>query len=175
MRPPEWRDATLGHPAVGLPLAGLGCFILYQWALDMALWPVGIGAVIVLRAVALASAKRAKFLAWKRAWDSYDDTVPASRNRVGGNIVLAVLLLVMGLYMASHADQPGYRTGLALMLIIVVGGSIALLARRVFQRLAQHRSSRTNTVTICIRRPVVAVPSLAQAFNALPDYCQRLG
>lgn len=173
MKPPEWKDAVLGHPAAGLPIVGLSCFILYLWSNDMALWPAGIGAIISLRAVALASAKRYKYRAWKRAWDSYADT-PQRRAMPNKHIIgVTLCIVVIGLLMG----QPAQVQHAVALLGITAGVAILILLglRRLAQASGRRRTSRTQTVTICVRRPVFPVPTLEDAFRALPDHCLRMG
>ncbi len=175
MKPPSLKTTLLGHPLVCLPIIGIGCLLLYRWYLDAALWPLGIAALVAMNSSVNASGERMKYLSWKQAWDALGEASHSARSTIAGKFFASSVLVAMIVYMASHAEVAAYRTGLTLMAATAIGGGVILLTKSLRQRQRQQQSAVPDTVAICIHSPMMPVPSLAQAFAALPDHCLRHG
>jgi hypothetical protein len=174
MKPPSFKDSLLGHPLLVLPIMAAGGLALYGCYLDHSRWPVGLIALYVMNISITANATRMKFLAWKSAWDAMGDAPASAGHGLGGKLFVIMVLGSMMTYMAAHSDVASYRLGLALMVAVgLIGGTILLFKRRKGQQ-SSSPAGPMAPVSICVNTPILPVPSLAQAFAALPEHCLAL-
>lgn len=174
MKPPSFKDSVLGHPLVALPIMAAGGLALYGCYLDHSLWPVGLIALYAMNVTLTANAARMKFLAWKSAWDAMGDAPASAGHGLGGKLFAVMVLGSMMAYMAAHSDVANYRLGLVLMVAVGLIGGIILLFKRRREQQASSPAGPAAPVSICVNTPILPVPSLAQAFSALPEHCLAL-
>lgn len=82
------------------------------------------------------------------------------------------LIAATFLYVAAHVEQPGYSFALGWMIVGFALMGIVLLAKRL--RRGRAKATGTDLATVVIRRPLLSVPSLEDAYRRLPPYCQQL-
>lgn len=183
MRRPKGIRWLVGQPIVTAPLVALGAYCLYVWYRDPDAAVLGIAALVAIGWAIEANTKVTEYKAWKRAWDGMAPGGARPRMaehpvvRVGALIVIA---LGIGYHLYSNADQPGYQFGLAWLVgglgILMLLGLFRLIRRaiRALPGGQSRRKARAETVSICVWRPVMAVPNLKRAYEALPGHCRRV-
>ena len=176
-QPPGYRW-VVGQAPVTLAVAGMGCWFIYVWTQNSEAWPLALIGLAAMAWAAEANAQVARYKAWKRAWDSMapDATLPAKLMVAQRVFLMAAIVLATGWYLAAHQDQPGYAAALA-WLVVGIGLLPVLWLGRMLARRARRRSTerrrKAAPVAICAR-PVMAVPTLDAAYQALPEHCHRL-
>lgn len=174
MKAPTVGVRIAGHPFV----AGLVVLVCGPFAAFCALHggegmiPAIILAVVMER-VMRANEAVMKYRAWRAAWDSMGDDAP--RRKRGLAIARIVVFVVGGLFAAAHLDDPQIQIAMALIGLAFT----LLLGAAIFRRLGigglwRRQASSNDAVAIVVCRPLMPVPSLEQAFRALPEHCQRL-
>ena len=178
MNRPPIKTMLLGHPLIGLPIYGVGAFILYQCWYDPSLWLFGVGALVAMSTAAKASDQADAYRNWKRAWDAMGDgPLPSGRGgRVARFLVGVAMIAALILFLLSHSDQPAYRLALGWLVVVGGGGLVALLVIRLFRSLMRRRRRKpanqaSNPVSIAVRRPLIASGNLMSAYRALPEHC----
>jgi len=170
MKRPGGSTLLLGHPVVAVPLILGGLGVLWAcWQRGSDGIAPAIMVLICLAPVFHASEQVSHYRAWKRAWDGMGGAAarsPQRWRRVGGVALLAVL----GVNWAGKLDGEQVRIGIAIGV-----GTLALVllwlgARWTSRRM--RRGRRRTCVAIAVGAPLMRVPRLAQAYRALPDYCQ---
>lgn len=177
MREPPLNVRVLGHPLVAVPIGIGGLAFLYLcWQS-----PGGEGLIPAIITICLMAwtGKAHDYMngyrAWKRAWDGMAE--PTRRVSVGGwrKALGVVGIALVALYVAASADDPDYQLAMAWMVLVaIVGGVVALWRMKRGGIVASRRRKATDALVQVVARPQVKVPSLATAYRALPDYCQRL-
>ena len=82
------------------------------------------------------------------------------------------MLVLLGLYLAAHAGNPA--DALALVWLIITGiivGAVALWRRRARRA---PKATAEAAVGVCISQPLMPVPTLRDAYQALPDHAKRV-
>lgn len=176
MNKPPLKTMILGNPIVGLGIYGLGALTLYGWWQNADAWPLGLMALVAMSTTARAGEQADAYRNWKRAWDAMgDDPLPSGRGgRVGRTIVGLTLIAAFVWYLASQSDRPGYDLALGWLVL----GGVAMLVVAILAKWRKARRARpikTTVVTVVVKGPVLRVPTLAEAYRALPDYCLRMG
>lgn len=175
MREPPLNVRVLGHPLT-MATVGLGGMTMLYASYQMGgegILPAII-TLILMASVSKAHDHMNGYRAWKRAWDGMAGSQATRASSRGRKMVGVAAIALVAVYVAAHADQPDYALALGwMMLVAVVGGMVALwrLARR--GSVARAKTAPADAVAICAR-PVVRVPSLAGAHQAMPAYCHRL-
>lgn len=177
MNKPPLGTRILGHPLVGLPILGLGAFVLYQCTQDTSNWPLGLGAMGAISATLRASEKAESYRTWKLAWDSMSDAPPPSGriSRVFRGLIGFALFGALILFLVGNSDKPEY--GIALGWVLLVGGLgvVARLALRLWRsRRRKPKAAKAQSVTLAIARPIHAVPDMRQCYRQLPEHCHAL-
>ena len=174
MNPP--RDMLLGHPIIVVPmmLATVAAFRAgFQdtswWLLAVfMLWPAG--------AVARASTRRTEYFQWKQAWDGMTEPTrqkpsrPATPARWRRPWLGGLMLAAIWLFCLANADDPLDRLALVWLTVVSIVIGIALLIRRV-RRTPRGSTAKGQSVAVCVSGPLLPVPSLKNAYRALPEHC----
>jgi hypothetical protein len=173
MKQPDPGTMLVGHPAVAAPCALGAMGVIYLCIQQPGWWPIGLGAVFIAAKVLRLADMREKYLAWKREWDAMDGggSEPRSAQRkrpVLGYIALALVLL----YCAGNLDDQLCRLALVWTVIVVsiFGGSRLVMRNRP----AARSKSKAAVFEICIGGPLMGVPSIKDAYRALPRHCQTV-
>lgn len=176
MREPPLRVRLLGHPLVMAPVTGLGLFILYQWTQHSELALLGLMALAAVGVVGKASQHRQEFVRWRRAWNSMADGDPGSpRGPLLGKLAIAIIVPAGFVAVESGALEDTDRlVAWALLATLVAGGwAMILRARRWLSSGRARSASRSEVVSICARS-AMRVPSLGDAYKALPAHCRQV-
>jgi hypothetical protein len=182
MKKPPGLRGFAGQPVVTLAVLGLGGFLLYQWVLDADAWLPGIVALAMMGWVMKAHSDVAAYKAWKRAWDGMDPRGAPTPllQRPGAKPGLAVLaVLLLGLFLYANREQPEYGAAFAWLVVGGVFVAVVLLIRRGRRGAGvggspPRAAAQMEVVTICTRKPLIAVPDLRRAYEALPEHCWRV-
>ena len=178
MNTPSLKTRFFGHPLVALPTYGLGGFILYQWAQDGSLWPLGVGALCAISATLRAGEQADAYRNWKRAWDAMgDDPLPSGRGTRAVHFIIGVALIgALAFYLLSQRGQADYQLALGWMVLVGGAGLAALFIKWALRLLRnrQPKPAKTQPVTVAIARPLLAVPDMRQCYRQLPEHCHRL-
>lgn len=178
MRPPSSSVALFGHPIVAGPLmltgvSAIGLLLAQGQAGGFILAaPIAVGLARLAKAMEAVSA----FRAWKREWDSMDDAPP--RRHGSWKLIVATLFTVLVIaQMAMHPDHTGVQAGavfIGLGLLLALAAFMVRGVHRLWGKRPRTKASpNAGVVTICAR-PVLPVPSLRDAYSALPDYCWQV-
>lgn len=173
MKQPSPATYMLASPPVVLGAWGTLGWLLYQWTQDGDVWPFVAIAACLVPTVMKADASVQAYKRWKREWDGLDGSPPRrvvpNRHAIGVTIAIVAILLLMGLPApVQHAAA----------LIGTVAGVLILIAlglRRVATGFHRRSTAKPQVVTIYVKQPIFSVPTLHDAFRALPDHCLRLG
>lgn len=171
MREPPFRVRVLGHPVVMIPVMGVGAFILYQWTQHAEIALLGFAAIAAMALVAKASESRMAFVRWRRAWDSMADVEPASQGPMRAKLAIGFIVPAGFLALSSGAldGLTGPAVTLAVLGAALVAGTMLVRRWRSSSRRARP-ASRSDVVSVCARS-VIAVPSMTDAYSALPAHC----
>lgn len=173
MKQPSPATYMLASPPAVIGAWGLLGWLIYLWTQHGDVWPLVAIAACLVPTVMKADASVQAYKRWKREWDGLDGTPPRrampNRHVVGVSIAVVVILMLMGLPApVQHAAA----------LIGTLGGFLILIVlglRRAATAFHRRSTAKPQIVTICVRQPVFAVPTLRDAYHALPDHCLRLG
>lgn len=161
----------IGHPVVAGPLHLVGGLLLVA---SLRAGSNGLFGIVLVAAglgrVATANEQVTQYRAWKRAWDGMADTPP--RRIAWLALARSVVAVAAVLYGLANFNDPQIRLGMA-----VIAAAFAIYGvTRLVQRIRGLRPSRRRTkdggvVSVAVRGPLLPVPTLQQAFNALPEHC----
>lgn len=178
MRPPSTQTTLLASGPVFFGSWGLAIWSGYQWTQHPDAWPVAIGFGVLIAAVMKADEQVKAYRAWLREWNALGGDVPHARGKPSLWTILAMMVAVPLLSLLIYAGQHGGGqavTGVLLIFGAPVLGIVALVKLwRAIRRRRAKRSARVQTAQIVIKGPIVLVPSLDAAFQALPGYCHEL-
>ena len=174
MNPPPLKARVLGHPIVFLPIFTATLGAVYAVILDRNALPILLLIAWLMNISLKANQQVAAYKSWKRAWDSMPPSAPPPRQRRPRPGLALVLVALIAGYLALTLDQPGHALGLGWMIAVGIVVSIALAVRALARRRKRSKAKAAATVSICVSKPFLPVPSLHDAYGALPPYCQRL-
>lgn len=171
MREPPFRIRVLGHPVVMIPVMGMGAVVLDQWTQHPEIALLGFAAIAAMALVAKASESRMAFVRWRRAWDSMADGAPASQRPMLAKLAIGVIVPAGFMAHASGALDAlaGPASTLAVLAVALVAGTM-LVRRWCLPSHHARPASRSDVVSVCARS-VIAVPSMTDAYSALPAHC----
>ena len=171
MREPPARVRFIGHPIIATPILGVCGFGLYAWSQHAEAWVIGLIALAWAGMTLKACETMKRYRDWHRAWDSMAEPVakPATRARP---VLGALLLAPVAVYLASNLDQPGYGLALGCTMLAGIVAVVAALAKRWPGSTGRPRvRDARDAVTVAVTRPILPVPGLVAAYDALPAYC----
>jgi hypothetical protein len=176
MRQPPLQTRILASAPVNLSAWASALFFGYHfWNGEPVFWALVITVSLLLN-VMRADEQVQAYRTWKRAWDAMgDDPLPSGRGgRVGRTLVGLTLIAAFVWYLASQTGRPGYDLALGWL---VLGGVamlvVAILAK--WRKVRRARPIKATVVTVVVKGPVLRVPTLAEAYRALPEHCMRIG
>lgn len=177
---PSTRTLLLGSRFTA-PFIMAGCaFVAYQW------WGGGGQGIIGLLAIGLflASAKAVFTVAAYRRWRvDWEGMSPQAQVRKPGRRVLASLLALAAIpALLIYAGQPVAPAALHDSITPVTTASLTfawlLIAGRLLwmvrPKAQARRKQPTPLVLVAIKRPLLPVPTIRDAYQRLPPYCQQL-
>lgn len=163
---------VLGHPVVALSLTVAGGYGLYlAWAQSNAL--LAIGTSLLLGKLVQANEQASRYRAWAKAWQAMDPDASPPRPMTRAHLL--GLLVGVGLPLLWVVKRDAFAPAAACVGMLL-GGILLVVALRAIIRKAgrrTHRPAKVATVTVVARR-VLPVPSLADAYRALPAHCRAV-
>jgi len=174
---PTTKTLIVGHPIVAMPLLLASIACLLAGFRSGAAPPVIIG-IAMIAAVNGAQRQANAYRAWKAEWDAMDGRPKAPRSSPGqwiGAVLLAALILVGCFRPSVLAYGAGFAVGWISHEPWLLGGLAALAVAIIVQfvRCWPRRPKAARPVTVVAKR-ILPVPSIADAYARLPDYCQAL-
>lgn len=173
MKKPSTKTRMLGHPLVVTPALTFFLWSGYQWLMQPEAWPMAAAALCFLAPVMNAHEKRHAYMTWRRAWEGLGDQAP-QRRPILRPLTGMMVIVAAALYLVATLDRVDTQNGLALMALVGIAASIGFVLRVLFRRRARTRAAKAARVTVCVRKPLVRVPTLQQAYAALPDHCRAV-
>jgi hypothetical protein len=180
MNRPGTSTMIAGHPVVCTPilLGTMGaCYGCYQ---NSSLWPIALVMLFLLNGVVGASGARAKYLNWQREWNAMNGAPPTSEQsgrRTLPKWVGWIALILTVLYLLANGSDPTCRLALGWITVCTVGCGIAAWAMRGRAKHATGKvapAAKSQPVTICVTAPLLPVPTLKNAYSAMPPYCRKV-
>lgn len=171
-RRPSTKTLIMGHPLVATPMT-LACGVMTF----AGIWRSDLAAVLVSLPIGLAvlraSEQAANYRAWAREWEAMEPGGPRRRN--GPFRWLALIAIVLGTLVLVGSDGATQRQA-AMWVGLPLGGlATFVLIWTVLRWIIHHRRGRIGPPVVqIVARPVAAVPSLADAYRALPAHCHAL-
>lgn len=173
MKQPSPATYMLASPPAVIGAWGTLGWLIYQWTQNGDVWPLVVIAACLVPTVMKADASVQAYTRWKREWDGLDSVAPRrtvpNRHVIGVAVTIGAILLLTGLPTPVQHAAALIGTGAGL---IALGASVLRRARAALHR---RSDAKAPVVTICVRQPVFAVPTLRDAYHALPDHCLRMG
>ncbi|RJG55393.1 hypothetical protein D0Z70_08260 [Sphingobium terrigena] len=171
MKQPSLKTRIIGSPPVVLPTVGFflwsGYMLLTQ---GDEMWPMAITATLLVTWVMRAHEQRDAYLTWKRAWNAMAGQTPQQR-KIAKPITGIVGIIMVSLYLVATLDRTDTQTALGLSVVGIIGACAIFAGRSLWRRLRRRRAAKAAFVTVCIRSPLLPVPTLQQAYAALPAHC----
>jgi len=180
MREPPARVKFFGNPVVAVPVIGLCGLGLYAWSQNPDALLLGVPAFIGMVWTGKACQAMTKYREWRKAWDSMAEPQPRRTSVMPRLVSGLIAALVVGAFVASEGGvAPGAPQALAGILVLgvliaVSAVAIRALAKRLRSRKARNAlSGKRDCVTVVVARPILPVPTLEDAYKALPKHCWR--
>ena len=179
MREPPIRVRLIGNPLVAIPIYGLSGLALYGWSQEPGAFIIGIPAIFCAVWTFNAQKIMGRYRDWHRAWEAMAE--PKPRRPVMPRLVAGLIAaLVIGAFVLSESGM-GQEVASALAGVLVLGTALAAIAVALLALMKRLRSrKRTRAVTdprdcvaVLVTRPIVLVPDLKDAYNALPEHCRQ--
>lgn len=180
MKRPRGLRGLAGTPIVTLAVLAAGGWCLYQWFLNQDAMAVGLVGLFAICWTMAANSDVAQYTAWKRAWDSMapggspDGAMDHPAAKIG---ILVLVATGLGVYLDANRDQADHElaldwlvgSGFVLLVVALAVLRFRSTARPFWAR--RRRAGRSDAVSICVRRPLMRVPDLTGAYEALPPHC----
>jgi hypothetical protein len=177
MKEPGPIDMAVGHPAVVVTGSVLTLGALVAALNDGGWWPIFTLLAIAMVPICKAAEARQAYLPWKREWDGMAwpamprqraPASPTAKRRAG-----IAMLILLGLFFAANARDPAYAGALIwLVLACAIAAVVAAVVKRRQPKPAGEAQSQA--VTICTHKPLLMMPTMLDAYRALPPHCQAL-
>lgn len=170
MKQPPLKTRILGSPVVVLPMLAAFLWATYRLMTEGdAMLP---GVIVATLCTALAMRAHTQVHAyrlWRRTWDSMGDVPPHQPRRVKPVLgVVALIIAVLGIIANIHRPDMQGAVGWSVLLAAAVLAFHGV--RGGWRTLTGKRAGKTDLVRICTA-PASRAPTLATAYDALPDYC----
>lgn len=183
MRPPSGFAGFAGQPIVTAIIMGVCGFCLFLWTQHSDAAGLGVGAIAVMSWTHRAHARVRSYRRWQNEWDAMGPG--GGSGRAGGQRTVQYGgLLVVGLgiafYLHSNGELPDAQAAQPLIGV----GLLALLLAAAFWlgrgllrlggRFRRRKAATRQPVAPCVRQAIYRVPSLKDAYGALPAHCWRV-
>lgn len=177
MKRPSTKTLVVGHPVIAVPLtltSGVCLLAGFQTGNSSA---VLIG-IALIAAVHNASQQASAYRAWQIEWDAMGDgperrsVTPAG---IFGVAAVAALALLGYAHLPSVAYWAGYSLGWVFghRWLLAALGIVAIAILVQFMRHGLRRAKPAKPVKVVAKR-ILSVPTIADAYRALPPYCHAL-
>ena len=173
MKRPRFGFYVIGHPITLLLATLLTLFGIYRWTQDPTSWPLTAIAFGIVGMSTNAGERVEAYRRWKRAWDDMDGSARRPPLHWFQRLLILIASIVTFFVVSVLVQQPrpvAIAMLGAITVCLALGYGLWRLARRLFRRRAAQGSA-TDAVTLCVVAPALPVPSIEQAFKALPAHC----
>lgn len=173
MTRPSLLAYLFGNPLSMLAL-GLGVIVTaYQCYSGTGSAVTMVAAIVAAAYAANAQERITAYRGWKREWDAMGGDIPR-RRPLGRRTIAIVVWSPMALVAAFPGPDPQMRQGAALFW----WANAAITTLLLYRAIRSHRTRRRDDTRERAVTVVVGVPrqstTLAAAYAALPDHCQRV-
>lgn len=188
MRPPPLHVRLLGHPVVMVTVTFVAGLSIYGWTQHGEMAVPALLAIVLFGVVGKASQHRMNHVRWRQAWNAMaDGGEPSPRGPLLAKLAVAIIVPAGFVVVENGVIDPGGKPAAWALLAILVAICWAMILRarrwlaggahepahgRSRSRRARN-ASRSDVVSICARSSM-RVPSLEEAYRALPAHCWRL-
>ncbi|MEQ6335670.1 hypothetical protein [Sphingobium sp. MK2] len=155
------------------PTIGFFLWSGYMWLTEPDTWPMAVAAFILGGPVMRAYEQREAWLAKRRAWAAMASHV-RRRSTFVKPLTAVMALVALALYLVATIDRLETQTALGLSTVGVAGAIIFFTIRGFYRRIRRRRAMRDDLVRVCVRKPRLRVPTVQQAYAALPDHCRLI-
>jgi len=179
VKKPGGLRGFVGLPVVTLAVVGIGLVALYQVYLNHDAWPLGLVAIAIMSWATKAHGEVHEYRQWKAAWDGMAPAAAVSPvPKPAKMFPLMLIVAATAIYLMANLDQPGFRFALAWLLGGAMLLAIVALVRKAMRRAPRAarrtREADANPVAVVVKRPLLPVPDLTNAYGALPPHCLKL-
>ena len=171
-RRPSTKTMVMGHPVIAVPVMLAGGVTMYA-AYEGSNLLVGFLGLAMVGTAQSARAQVSAYKAWQRDWDAMAPQVPRERKRTSPWTWIGLIIAVIsslawlgGANLREIAVDSGLMAG-----SVWLTAAIWVAMRWVIRR--RRRPAGSSIVTV-VARPAMAIPSLEDAYRALPPYCHAL-
>jgi hypothetical protein len=177
MKRPATKIMVMGHPIVAVPMTLANGVILVAGFRTGNVVPVVI-AIALIAGVQNARVQASAYRAWQAEWEAMGDG-PTRRSVTPGGVLGVAVIATLMLVAFSRPQLLAYMAGYAVGWIgtqpwlLALLGLLALAVLVQFVRHFRRRAKPTKPV-IVIAQAILPVPTLADAYRALPPYCHAL-
>jgi len=181
MNRPPLATYLIGNPLVAATTVIVFGITLYRWWHGQLSGGVAFILFILTCSAMQANQRLNDYRDWKRAWDQLDGQHRRSgmlqKPAVKAIVAIGLMLLVGG-YLFAHQQDPARRIAFGWFVIVSLAGiayGLFRLIRRAIRAVRRRRAKqKPQAVAICIAKPVLPLPTLARAYQSLPDHCAPL-
>lgn len=177
MNRPRTNMLVMGHPLIGVPMLLADAVAGFAYT-DSAGFGLGtVFALVFAGWVTNCMQQRARYCSWQRQWNSLDPNYRAPQpirttlRHLRALIIVGPLAAGAFWLLANFNDPTSAAHVLAPL--VVVGLPLIILAALFARRRKRQPKAREWTVSQAVTRPQ-PVPTVAEAFASLPDYCRPL-
>lgn len=172
MREPSTQTRILASPPVFFGSWAFVLWLTYIWWQGAPI-VLGLGiAIAFLMRVMQADEQVRAWKAWKREWDAMSALPPRPRR---WPTLVGMALGVPFTSLLFYAGQHGGAQAIIGVILVIVGPLLVIgLALKTLGWAMRRRPAQTVTVTVCVRRPLLPVPSIESAYRGLPDHCRAI-
>ncbi|MBO9712635.1 hypothetical protein [Sphingomonas sp.] len=176
MREPDIRTRVLGSAPVFLGSWAMAIVAFILWMQRGDAWPLLIGFGLLVAAATKADRQMQAYWRWQVEWNQMAGTPPRRKRPLmwAGSIVLGLLLFSL----LGHAAQHGGGQAVVGVLMLLAAPLLLFAGLAKLWAWARRRrrggSARDGVVAVCIRRPLIPVPTLRDAYRGLPDHCRQV-
>jgi hypothetical protein len=175
MSPPNIKTRLLGHPVTVAFSAGYGFVSLYLLYQATQLWPLIFPAAFLMHRVTHAHAQVVSYKRWKRQWDAMGGNTERRPGFAAKKLVGVILgLALVGSYIAI-ANNNGNEAAVGVFMILGVAYFAMVLMAKLWAWSRRRRpAAKVTPVTVCVTKPLMAVPDMSSAYRGLPEHCLRV-
>lgn len=177
MKRPATKTMVMGHPIVAVPLTLASGVTLVAGFQSGSALPVIIG-IALIAGVQNARAQATAYRAWQAEWEAMGDG-PARRRVTPGSFLGAAMIAALILLAFGSPQLLAHLAGYALgwmgtqRWLLALLGVVVLAVLVQFVRCYPRRAKPAKPVAV-IAQAILPAPTLADAYRALPPYCQAL-
>jgi len=172
MKRPPFKTRIIGHPGIAGPVTLASGIATVAGLYNGSAVPLFIAAPVAM-AVLKANEQVVAWRRWSAEWEAMAPNPSRKRTRMRDVLVLVAIIAAVITTMQMDSDT---RQMAATIIGLLVGvGAILFVLHKTVRWISARRRHRAGPFTVTvIGRPVMPVPSLHDAYRALPPYCQAL-